>query len=80
MVDIYTSGAEVLHQVLSGLAERGVTVAVSRANDPTAALLAQYHLLDLIGENRLYPTNRIAVAAYRQEHGQPGPEAGPALA
>ena len=76
MVDIDTSGAEVLHQVLSGLADRGVTVAISRANEPTAALLAQYHLLDLIGENRLYPTNRHAIAAYRQEHGQPGPEAG----
>ncbi len=76
MVDIDTSGAEVLHQVLTGLTDRGVTVAVSRANDPTAALLAQYHLLELIGENRLYPTNRHALAAYRQEHGQPGPEAG----
>jgi sulfate permease, SulP family len=76
MVDIDTSGAEVLHQVLSQLADRGVTVAISRPNEPTAALLAQYHLLDLIGENRLYPTNRHAVAAYRQEHGQPGPEAG----
>ena len=79
MVDIDTSGAEVLHQVLSGLADRDVTVAISRANQPTAALLAKYHLLDLIGENRLYPTNRHAVAAYRQEHEQPGPEAGPAL-
>ncbi len=80
MVDIDTSGAEVLHQVLSKLADHGVTVALSRANEPTAALLAQYHLLDLIGENRLYPTNRHAVAAYRKEHGHPGPETGPALA
>ena len=80
MVDIDTSGAEVLHQVLSGLADRGVTVAISRANEPTAALLAQYHLLDLIGENRLYPTNRHAIAAYRQEHKPPVLEAGPALA
>jgi len=79
MVDIDTSGAEVLHQVLSKIADRGVTVALSRANEPTAALLAQYHLLDLIGENRLYPTNRHAIADYRQEHGQSGPEGGPAL-
>jgi SulP family sulfate permease len=63
-----TSGAEVLHQVLSRLAERGVTVAISRANAALAALLAQYHLLDLIGDNRLYPTNRHAIAAFRQEH------------
>jgi MFS superfamily sulfate permease-like transporter len=71
IVDIDTSGAEVLHQVLSRLADRGVTVVISRANEPTAALLAQYHLLDLIGENRLYPTNRHALAAFRQEHGEP---------
>jgi high affinity sulfate transporter 1 len=77
MVDIDTSGAEVLHQVLSWLADRGMTVAISRANEPTATLLEQYHLLDLIGENRLYPTNRHAIADYRQEHGQSGSGAGP---
>ena len=68
MVDIDTSGAEVLHQVLSRSAESGVTVAISRANVSMAALLAQYDLLDLIGEDRLYPTNRHAIAAFRQEH------------
>ena len=80
MVDIDISGAEVLHQALSRLANRGVTVAISRANEPTTALFARYQLIDLIGENRLYPTNRHAIAAYRQEHGQLGPEPGPALA
>jgi MFS superfamily sulfate permease-like transporter len=69
MVDIDTSGSEVLNQVLSRSAERGVTVAISRADESMAALLAQYHLLELIGENRLYPTNRHAIAAFRQEHG-----------
>jgi len=33
-------------------------------------LLADYHLLKLIGENRLYPTNRHALAAFRKEMGQ----------
>jgi len=70
MVDIDTTGQEVLHQVLTWLAKRGVTVAVSRANQSTAALLANYHLLKLIGENRLYPTNRHAIAAFRKETGQ----------
>ena len=46
------------------LAERGVTVAVSRANHSTAELLSRYHLLELIGENRPYPTNRHAIAFY----------------
>jgi SulP family sulfate permease len=70
MVDIDTTGAEVLHQVLTWLAKRGVTVALSRANQPTSAVLAHYHLLEWIGENRLYPTNRHAVAAFRREMGQ----------
>jgi SulP family sulfate permease len=68
MVDIDTSGAEALHQVLSLSADRGVTVAISRANVRTTALLARYQLLELIGENRLYPTNRHVIAAYHQEH------------
>ena len=73
MVDIDTTGAETLHQVLTSLAERGVTVAVSRANQSTTALLSRYHLLELIGENRLYPTNRHAIAAFRKETGQATP-------
>ena len=72
MVDIDTTGEEVLHQVLTWLAARGVTVALSRANQPTAALLAHYHLLEKIGENRLYPTNRHAIEAFRRETGQAG--------
>ena len=74
MVDIDTSGEQVLHQVLTWLANRGVTVAVSRANQTTTALLARYHLMKLIGENRLYPTNRHAIEAFRREMGQPTPE------
>jgi len=67
MVDIDTTGAETLHQVLTSLAKCGVTVAISRANQSTSALLSRYHLMELIGENRLYPTNRHALAAFRQE-------------
>lgn len=70
MVDIDTTGEEVLHQVLTWLAKRGVTAAVSRANPSATALLRHYHLLELIGENRLYPTNRHAIAAFRRETGQ----------
>ena len=73
MVDIDTTGEGALHQVLTWLAKRGVTVAVSRANQSTAELLAHYHLLELIGENRMYPTNRHAIAAFRRETGQAMP-------
>jgi SulP family sulfate permease len=74
MNDMDTTGEETLHQVLTWLAKRGVTVAVSRANPSTTALFKHYHLLELIGENRLYPTNRHAIAAFRRETGQATPE------
>ena len=61
-------------QDIDGLAKRGVTVALSRANQSTTALLSRYHLLELIGKNRLYPTNRHVIAAFRQETGQATPE------
>ena len=67
IADIDTTGAEVLHQVLTLLAVRGIAFAVARANPQLPPLLQRYHLLPLIGENRLYPTNRHAVAALRQE-------------
>ena len=67
MVDIDSSGAETLHQILTSLTDRGVIIALSRANQTTTNLLVRYHLLELIGEKRLYPTNRHAVAAFRQE-------------
>jgi hypothetical protein len=63
-----------MHQVLTWLVKRGVTVAVSRANPSVTELFRLYHLLELIGENRLYPTNRHAIAAFRRETGQATPE------
>ncbi|MBI5553005.1 MAG: STAS domain-containing protein [Desulfobacterales bacterium] len=68
--DVDTTGEETLHQVLTWLAKRGVTIAVSRANPSTTALLRHYHLSEVIGENRLYPTNRHAIAAFRRETGK----------
>jgi MFS superfamily sulfate permease-like transporter len=73
MVDIDTTGEEVLHQVLTALVKRGVTVALSRANRSTAALLTHYHLIDVIGADRVYPTNRHALAAFRRETGPAAP-------
>jgi hypothetical protein len=58
----------VFREVLSLMSQRGVIFALSRANKPLTHLLANYHLLDKIGANRLYPTNRHAVAALREEH------------
>jgi hypothetical protein len=49
--------------------QAGMPVALTRADQATTSLLAHYHLLELIRENPLYPTNRHAVAAFRQETG-----------
>ena len=73
MVDIDTTGEETLHQVLTWLANRGVSFALSRANQPTTEMLARYHLLGLIGKDRVYPTNRHAITAFRQATGQATP-------
>jgi MFS superfamily sulfate permease-like transporter len=67
VTDIDTTGAEVLHQILSLLADRGVAFAVARANPQLPPLLRRYGLLELIGEKRFYPTNRHAVAALHEE-------------
>ncbi len=66
MSDVDTTGAEVLHQVLSLLANHGVTFAVARANPQLTPLLQRYRLLESIGENQMYPTNRHALAALRE--------------
>jgi MFS superfamily sulfate permease-like transporter len=73
IVDVDTTGAEALREALKLLASHGVTFAMTRANQPLVSLLARYELLELIGEDRLYPTNRHAAAAFRGEAGQPAP-------
>ena len=47
LVDVDTTGAEVLHQVISLLADRRVTFAVARANPQLQTLLQRYRLLDV---------------------------------
>jgi high affinity sulfate transporter 1 len=65
MVDIDTTGEQSLRQVATRLSKRGVTFALSRVTPRMRSLLARYHLLDLIGEKQLHPTNRHAMAAFR---------------
>ena len=74
MVDIDTTGEESLHHVLTSLGKRGVTVALSRANRSTTALLSHYNLSELMDDSRIYPTNRHAIAAFRKVTGQATPE------
>jgi MFS superfamily sulfate permease-like transporter len=71
--DIDTTGAEALEQTVKTLRQTGVTFAISRASPPVPELLRTYELLEEIGEERLYMTNRDAVAAFYEETGQPVP-------
>ena len=65
--DMDTTGAAALRQVLTTLADCDVTFAISRASKSLQSVLKDYGLLDEIGGQRLYDTNREAVAAFRRE-------------
>jgi high affinity sulfate transporter 1 len=67
IIDIDTTGAETFREAIEILTRHGVVFAISRANRPLPDLLARYDLLELIDERRFYPTNRQALAAYREE-------------
>jgi len=67
MVDVDTTGAEVLRQAITMLAERNVTLAVSRADRSFRSWLEKYELMELIDQRRFYPTNRHAAAAFRED-------------
>ena len=67
MVDVDTTGAEALRQAIALLAGRGITFAVSRADRSFRSWLERYGLATLVDERRLYPTNRHAAEAFREE-------------
>jgi high affinity sulfate transporter 1 len=62
--DIDTTGADALHQTLEDLKKHGTTFAISRPSPPVPDLLKNYELLEMIGEDHLYETNRDAVEAF----------------
>jgi SulP family sulfate permease len=68
MTDMDVTGKEAFHDAMDLLARLGITLAISRANRPMTALLDHYGALENIGRERLYPSNRHAMAAYRKEH------------
>ena len=66
MIDVDSTGAEVLRQAITLLTERDITFAVSRADQPFRSWMDKYELMELMDESRFYPTNRQAAAAFRQ--------------
>jgi MFS superfamily sulfate permease-like transporter len=67
MTDIDTTGAQILRQAITLLANHDITFAVSRADRAFRSWLERYELMELIDESRFYPTNRHAAAAFRGE-------------
>jgi SulP family sulfate permease len=65
--DMDTTGAEALRQVLATLADRDVTFAITRVTSPLMSVLKDDGLLEEIGEQQFYDTNRDAIAAFRRE-------------
>jgi sulfate permease, SulP family len=66
MVDVDTTGAEVLRQAITMLKKKNIIFAVSRADRAFRSWLERYHLIELIDPDRFYPTNRHAAEAFRQ--------------
>ena len=68
--DMDTTGAEAMAHTIEDLKNRGITFALARAVTPLPELLKRYGLLEKIGKDRFYATNRAAVEAYCRETGQ----------
>jgi MFS superfamily sulfate permease-like transporter len=71
--DLDTTGADALREVLERLREDGTAVGIARCQPQTVPLLRAYGLLEVLGEDRLYDTDREAIAALTQESGRADP-------
>ena len=67
IIDVDTTGAEVLRQAITLLVQRDIVFAVSRADKAFLSWLERYELMELIDPNRFYPTNRHAATAFRED-------------
>lgn len=73
ITDMDATGMESFQQVMKLLAGKDITFGLSRVNRSFYGLLHHYGFLEQIGEQRMYPTNRHAIVAYRSEQGNPEP-------
>jgi MFS superfamily sulfate permease-like transporter len=69
MLDMDSSGAEAFHQAITIMRDRDVTLVMSRVYPPLRKQLRNHGLLEGIGEDRIFATNREAAAAFRKERG-----------
>lgn len=64
--DIDPTAADTLSEMITAADDRDVRIAFSRVRGPIAELLDIYDLTAAVGTDRIFATNRAAVAAYRE--------------
>ncbi len=69
ITDVDSTAAEVLAEILAELDRRGIELAFAELKGPVKDALRRYGLMELIGEERVYPTIGLAVRAHVAEHG-----------
>jgi MFS superfamily sulfate permease-like transporter len=68
--DIDPTAADALADGIAAVQAAGRVVAISRATQPTTALLERQGVLAAVGAEHLYGTNRAAEVAYRAASGR----------
>ena len=64
--DIDTTAADTLKEIYQELSEKGITLAIARANKPLRETMRLTGLEDLIGAEKFYPSVRTGVEAFRE--------------
>ncbi|WP_067822188.1 SulP family inorganic anion transporter [Nocardia inohanensis] len=76
-VEVDLTALDAVGQLRTELASRGIVFAMARVKQDLRRALDAAGLTELIGAQRMYPTLPTALAAYRRESGDSGPD-GPA--
>jgi MFS superfamily sulfate permease-like transporter len=71
VTDVDPTASEALADSIAMLHEHGQVLGIARASQPVAYLLDLYGITASIGEDRMYPSNRAALAAFL-DAGPPG--------
>jgi MFS superfamily sulfate permease-like transporter len=66
IVELDTTAVDALRQLISDLVERHVVFAMARVKQDLRRQLVRGELMDIIDEDRMYPTLPVAVAAYER--------------
>jgi sulfate permease, SulP family len=64
VVDLDPTAAEALADSVAMLHERGKIVGITRASVGVRILLERYGITEILGPDRIYPSNRAALAEY----------------